>query len=86
MEVRFSKRFNKQLGKLSKQKQDKFWERLELWQRHPESPLLHQHRLSGKLSHFYSINIGGDLRALFQVVDGTIVIYEMIGTHSQLYG
>lgn len=32
------------------------------------------------------ISVGGDLRALFQVVDGTIVIYEMIGTHSQLYG
>lgn len=86
MKIRFSKRFNKQLGKLSPRLQDKFWSRLELWQEDPTNSLLRLHRLEGQLAHYYCINITGDIRALYEVAGDEIYLYDLIGTHSQLYG
>ena len=86
MKIKFSKKFNKQLGKLSLKQQDKFWMRLELWQEDPTNSLLRLHRLEGKLEKYYSINITGDIRALYEVVNGEMYLYDMIGSHSQLYG
>ena len=86
MEVRFSKRFKKQYKKLPPSHQKRFADRLRLWQDNPAHPLLNHHELVGKLKGMHSINIGGDLRAIYRVVDETIFVYEMIGTHSQLYG
>lgn len=86
MDIRFSKRFDKQYQKLTKKNQDKFWIRLELWKQQPDHLLLNHHVLSGKLAGLHSINITSDLRALYRVIDNTIYIYELIGTHSQLYG
>ena len=65
------------------QKQTK--ERLQLWQEQPNHPLLRLHRLEGELNKFYSINITGDVRALYELIDDNIYIYQLIGTHSQLY-
>lgn len=42
--------------------------------------------LSGNYSGFHSINITGDIRALYEEIDGSYVIFEFIGTHSELYG
>ncbi|HWZ65888.1 MAG TPA: type II toxin-antitoxin system mRNA interferase toxin, RelE/StbE family [Patescibacteria group bacterium] len=86
MEVRFHKDFKKEFGKLSPKIQQKFWERLELWQEQPSHPLLKHHVLSGKLEGKHSINVSGDIRAIYEELDIVIVVYLMIGTHSQLYG
>ena len=86
MTIKFSKKFNKQLGKLTVSQQDKFWSRLELWQEDPANSLLRVHRLRGKLANYYSINITGDIRALYEVIDDELYLYDLIGTHSQLYG
>lgn len=84
MQIVFSKRFKKQYNKLPPKLQTQTKNRIELWSEQPDNPILRRHRLEGALS--YSINISGDLRALYEVVDDDIYIYEMIGTHSQLYG
>lgn len=87
MRIDFTKQFFKQLAKLRKTEQDKFWHRLESWKADPQLPILHTHKLTGKFNGFYSINVGGDLRALYKILDdGTVVVFELIGTHSQLYG
>lgn len=86
MQVVFSKKFKKQYKKLPPKLQKQTKERLELWQEQPNHPLLRLHKLEGKMNMFYSINITGDLRALYEVVDGEIYIYQLIGTHAQLYG
>jgi len=86
MEVRFSKRFTKQLKKLNHRQQGRFWSQLEQWKTDPNHPSLRIHKLSGNLQGFESINIGGDLRALYRRHGEVTVVYEMIGTHSQLYG
>ena len=66
--------------------QNRFWSRLELWQEDPNNPLLRLHELEGELANYYSINVTGDIRALYEIIGDVVYIYDMIGTHSQLYG
>lgn len=42
--------------------------------------------LAGKFKGLRSISISGDLRALYEVVGDEVYLYQMIGSHSQLYG
>jgi mRNA-degrading endonuclease YafQ of YafQ-DinJ toxin-antitoxin module len=42
--------------------------------------------LTGEYAGLYSINITGDIRALYEKIDESYVIFGFIGTHSQLYG
>jgi addiction module RelE/StbE family toxin len=86
MTIRFSKKFRKQYKKLTPKLQQQTKRRIELWQEDPTNTLLNQHQLSGKLAGYYSINISGDVRALFEVVGEQVYLYDMVGTHSQLYG
>lgn len=46
---------------------------------------LRNHSLRGKWSGYRSIDITGDVRALYFTVDDEVV-FDQIGTHSQLYG
>lgn len=83
--VVFSKRFQKQYKILPQNLQRQTKLRIELWKEQPQNPLLRLHRLEGKMSRFYSINITGDIRALYEIIGNDVYMYEMIGTHSQLY-
>lgn len=76
MEVRFSKKFAKQYKKSDRKIQSTF------------DAHLHGHPLKGKVQGLRSINITGDWRALYseRMEKGKmIVIFELLGTHSQLY-
>ena len=86
MEIKFSPQFLKQLHRQTPKIQQKFYERLELWQHDPWHALLRVHTLHGRYHGFYSINITGDMRALYQIVEENLVLFDSIGTHSQLYG
>ena len=83
--VLFSKKFNKQFNKLSPAIQSRFAAQLTLWSQEPMNPKLNHHKLTGELAGFHSINVGGDLRALYREYEDNIVEFEKIGTHSQLY-
>lgn len=83
--VRFHRNFQKQFKKLPKSIQQKFWERLYLWQEQPSHPLLNHHVLGGNLAGFHSINITGDIRAIYEEVTDSWVVYLLIGSHSELY-
>ncbi len=85
MEVRLSKKFHKQYKKLNPAVQSRFTARLVLWSKEPLNPQLNHHVLTGKLAGFHSINVGGDIRALYREVNDSTVIFEQIGTHAQLY-
>ena len=85
-EVRFSKKFTKQYKKLSPALQSRFVAHLSLWHREPFNRKLNHHVLTGQLAGFHSINVGGDLRALYREYKNGLVIFEKIGTHNQLYG
>ncbi len=49
-----------------------------------QHPLLNNHSLQGKWAGYRSINITGDIRAVFRP-EGFFAIFVEIGTHSQLY-
>ncbi|WP_036962018.1 type II toxin-antitoxin system YafQ family toxin [Pseudoclavibacter soli] len=86
MQIRFSKQFRKQYQRLPKPLQQTTRRRLELWQEDPMNSLLRVHRLSGRLQHLYSLSVTGDLRVLYELIGDEIVIFQMVGTHAQLYG
>jgi len=89
MVVKFSRRFEKQYDKTDESIRLAFEKRLKLFFRDQFHPLLYNHPLKGKLLGYRSISITGDWRAVFSEIldskEDQIVIFEMIGTHSQLY-
>jgi addiction module RelE/StbE family toxin len=85
MQVKYSKTFLKQYSKLPKKVQNKTDHRLLLWQKQPNNPQLRDHALDGKYQGYRSINITGDIRALYTKYGDTIVLFGFIGSHSQLY-
>lgn len=84
-EILFSKKFNKQFKKLSPAIQSRFAAQLVLWTQEPMNRKLNHHVLTGDLAGFHSINASGDLRVLYREYEGNVVVFERIGTHSQLY-
>ena len=66
--------------------QKQFDDRLRLFMTDPSAPILRIHPLKGKFSGYWSMNISGDLRAIYRRDGDEIVIFALIGTHSQLYG
>ena len=85
-EVIFTKGFRKQYRRQSKKVQQQFDARYQLWYDDPADPTLRVHRLKGVMSKYHSFNVTGDIRALYEVVDDKIYIFEVIGSHSELYG
>lgn len=86
MTIKRSKTFKKQYQKLQPKVQVQFKERLRLLISDPSAPQLRLHSVSGDYKGYLSINITGDVRALFRYQDDSIIFFGHIGTHSQLYG
>ena len=84
MEIRYSARFRQQFKKANKKIRKAFYQRRILFEQNPHSPLLKNHRLAGKFAGYRSINVTGDWRAIYSQ-EKNLIIFEMIGTHSQLY-
>lgn len=85
MKIIFSRDFAKGYAKLSTKLQLRFDARLKLFMSSPADPRLRLHPLKGSYGGYWSINITGDVRALFRYEADDIVIFALIGTHSQLY-
>ena len=83
--IEFTKAFEKQFLKLKTSQKERFYDRLHLFEQDPNSKVLRNHALKGKYVGFRSIDIAGDLRALYYIDGETIVIFAFIGSHSQLY-
>lgn len=84
--IDFTKQLTKQFKKLPAPHQQAFYTRLRIFREDPYAPILRNHGLKGKYLGFRSIDIQGDLRALYYVKDDTIYIFGFIGSHGQLYG
>jgi addiction module RelE/StbE family toxin len=86
--IDFSSKFLKQHKKAPQNVKIAWIKRLTLFNQDSFSSLLNNHGLTGKLSGFRSINITGDWRALyseFKKREEIIIVFEMLGKHSQLY-
>ena len=88
MVVIFHKRFKKELKRLPKKVQDRFFFLLQLFQEEKMTVSLHDHSFSGKYTGYRSISVTGDYRAVYVVyrTEEEIVQFVRIGTHSELYG
>ena len=85
MNVAYSKNFLKQAKKLSPELRKKLLQRVALFTKNPLDPALRNHALKGKYKEYRSIDITGNIRALYLQKDNEAV-FDVVGTHSQLYG
>ena len=85
MKINYHKKFYKNFDKLPVKIREKFYERLKIFSQNQFNPALNNHALVGKYKGFRSIDITGDLRAIFEPVDKDISLFIMVDTHSNLY-
>jgi mRNA-degrading endonuclease YafQ of YafQ-DinJ toxin-antitoxin module len=89
-----TKPFNKAFARLSARQQEKVRQTLTDALADIHAPLLHLHKLTADWDGAYSLNVGGDLRILFDAVDEqdpdgqtiTVGVLIIVGSHAQLYG
>ena len=89
IQIELSGRFNIELEESPTEVKVAFQETLELFLENPYHPSLRSHLLKEKYYEYRSIDVTGDWRALFRVKqnkDNIIVLFHILGTHSQLYG
>lgn len=85
MIIVYHKDFKKSYKKLSQRTREKLEERLRLFAKEEFDPVLNNHALKGKWLGYRSINVTGDIRAIFKRNSET-VIFVTIDSHSNLYG
>ncbi len=85
MKAYFHKSFDKQFSKLRVSEKKKTQERLQLLLENPFNPVLENHPLKGKYTDYRSIDITGDLRAIFKYLNESECIFVDVDTHSNLY-
>ncbi len=86
MNIDFSKSFDYQFqNRLTARQRQQVLEAIELFIDEPFHRDLRNHALYGKWNGYRSISVGGDLRLHFKVISSDRVLFEVIGSHGQLY-
>ncbi len=85
MIIVFHRDFKKSYKKLPPKIITKFDERLRLFAKDEFNPVLNNHALKGGYLGYRSINITGDVRAIF-LRDAKTALLVAIDSHSNLYG
>ena len=87
MKVFFHKYFLKRYAKSSSKVKDKFDMQLKFFYENRHDKKLNDHKLHGKYASYRSINVTGDIRAVYREVGAKIddVVFIDIGTHGELY-
>lgn len=87
MKTFFTKTFRKNYRKrisFDKNLRNKFHERYNLFLQDPQSPILSDHFLIGKMKGYRAFSITGDIRVVYYIHEG-IAHFTNIGTHNQVY-
>ena len=85
MIIDYHKDFLKDFKKLTKTTKEKFKERQLLFELNEYDLILNNHTLKGRWLGYRSINVTGDIRAIFKR-DSDSAIFVAIDNHSNLYG
>lgn len=85
MNISSNKDFEKDYKKLPKNIQQKFKERILLFQKDQFDPVLNNHSLKGRYLGYRSLNVTGDIRAIYRKTSKEIM-FVAIDSHSNLYG
>jgi len=86
MRIDFHKNFDKRAVKLTQRQREQFKLRLIEFSGDHYKTKLNNHALKGKFKGYRSINVTGDIRAIFIPHSESHVEFVDIGSHSQLYG
>jgi addiction module RelE/StbE family toxin len=86
LSIQYAPKFKKQYKKLPPKLQAQFKDRLRLFFADPTNPQLRVHPLKGNFAGYWSMNVNGDIRALYILKGEEVIIFALIGTHSELYG
>lgn len=84
MVIVYHSAFIKKSKKLSSGEKKKLTERLRIFGLDEFDPVLNNHALKGRYQGSRSINVTGDLRALY-LKRGNTVIFTTVDSHSNLY-
>lgn len=85
MKIKFHRNFEKQYKKLKINEKKKTKERLALFLQDEFNPILNNHPLKGKYQGYRSINVAGDLRAIYKRLSTDAVAFIAVDTHHNLY-
>jgi len=85
MTIQLHRNFKKQYEKLTDSQKRKFKERRSIFIQDEFNPVLNNHALKGMYQGYRSINVTGDIRAIFKT-ENQHIIFVKIGSHSRLYG
>ncbi len=77
--------FKKRYKKLNISQQRRFKERRDLFLKNPLHPLLNNHALHHPYEGYRSINVTGDLRAIYEETSPDTAHFIALGTHPELY-
>ena len=86
MIIDLRKDFKKDLYKLTQKQREQFYARLLIFSENPLDPILNNHQLHGQYKNARSINITGDIRAIYEQIDKNTVLFLTIANHNNLYG
>ncbi len=84
--ILFSTAFKKRYRKYLPNQRAHFKERLNLFETEPFHPLLNNHALHTPYDGCRSINMTGDIRAIYEPTRPDLAYFIKIGTHPELYG
>ena len=84
MVINYHKDFIKDSKRLTVPQKEKLIQRLKLFGQEEFNPILNNHSLKGKYLGYRSINITGDLRAIYKK-NRTEAIFVVLDSHSHLY-
>ena len=85
MRALFHKNFRKQYQKFHPSEKQRFKERRDIFLNDPFHAVLNNHALLGKYHGYRSINVTGDLRALYKLIGKDLALFVAIDRHSNLY-
>jgi addiction module RelE/StbE family toxin len=79
------KRAFKRRVKGNVEREERFWRKLEVFQKTPFDPTLRTHKLSGRLKDLWSFTVEYDLRIVFYFADEDKAVFIDLGTHDEVY-
>ena len=85
MKILFHQHFEKQYKKLRENEKERFKKRVELFTKDQFDPIFGNHSLRGTYDGYRSINVAGDLRAIYKEIRTHTFLFIAIDTHSKLY-
>ena len=85
MIITYHKNFTKKYKRLFLKQKTKLDERIVLFENDEFNSTLNNHALTGRYKGYRSINVAGDLRAVFMRMEKEVIFVD-IDSHSNLYG